>query len=582
MAERVCFELRVRPERIDEYRERHRAVWPDMLAALRAAGWRNYSLFLRPDGLLIGYLETEDFEAAQSGQWRPRRSTPAGRRRWRRSSRASRRSSDWRRSSTLTEYAAIDLGASSGRVVLGRLRDGVIELEELHRFPNRPVRLPDGLRWNLLHLFAESAGALAGRSLAGVGIDTWGVDYGLLDERLRVLGLPFHYRDGRTEGMIEEADRRVPAAERYAVSGIQTLPINTLFQLLADEGSPALAAARSMALVPDLLALWLCGELANERTNASTTGLLDARSGEWSHALVDRLGLPALAVRGARGARDGARPGARPSRRGTRRSSPSRATTRRRPSPRRRSATSTPRCSPRAPGRCSDSSCPTRCSATWRATRTSPTSAASRARRELLKNVMGLWLEQECARCVGRLVPGPATPRRARRGLTCRCSIPTRSEFLEPGDMPARIAAACERAGQPPPRDRGETVRSILHLARLQVPPGARAPRGRERPLGADDPRDRRRRAQRTAVPAHGRPDRVRGARGPGRGDGHWQRARAGARQRRDRLARRAARGVRRLGAARPPTSPRATATTRTTTYRRFLDVTALAPQTTD
>ena len=98
----------------------------------------------------------------------------------------------------------------------------------------------------------------------GVGVDTWGVDYALLDDRGRVLGLPFHYRDARTAGMIERALARVAAEELYAVTGIQTMPINTVFQLLADEGAPALAAADRIALVPDLLALWLCGELANE------------------------------------------------------------------------------------------------------------------------------------------------------------------------------------------------------------------------------------------------------------------------------------------------------------------------------
>ena len=192
----------------------------------------------------------------------------------------------------MTEYAAIDLGASSGRVVAGRLEAGRVRLQELHRFPNRPVHLPDGLRWNLLHLFTEALEALRGRSFAGVGVDTWGVDYALLDGHGRVLGLPFHYRDARTEGMVELAHQRVPRSDAYAVTGIQTMPINTVFQLLADEGSAALAEAQAIALVPDLLAYWLSGELANERTNASTTALLDARTGEWAHDLIARLGLP--------------------------------------------------------------------------------------------------------------------------------------------------------------------------------------------------------------------------------------------------------------------------------------------------
>src|SRR5829696_4918211 len=189
--------------------------------------------------------------------------------------------------------AAIDLGASSGRVVTGRLADGRMALEEVHRFPNRPVRLPDGLRWNLLHLFTEALeGIRRAGPLRGVGVDAWGVDYALLDAEHRVLGLPFHYRDDRTAGMAERAFARVPAEELYAATGIQTMPINTVFQLLADEGSAALAAAERIALVPDLLGLWLCGELANERTNASTTGLLDARSGEWAHEAISALQLP--------------------------------------------------------------------------------------------------------------------------------------------------------------------------------------------------------------------------------------------------------------------------------------------------
>jgi len=191
------------------------------------------------------------------------------------------------------EYAAIDLGASSGRVVVGTLAGGRVSLREVHRFRNRPVALPDGLRWNLLHLFTEAVeGLRRAGPMRAVGIDAWGVDYALLDQRDRVLGPPFHYRDERTAGMVARAHERIPAAELYAATGIQTLAINTVFQLLADEGSAALERAQRLALVPDLLAHWLCGELANERTAASTTGLLDARDGEWARPEIERLGLP--------------------------------------------------------------------------------------------------------------------------------------------------------------------------------------------------------------------------------------------------------------------------------------------------
>ena len=223
--ERVCFLLRVRPDRLDEYRERHRAVWPEMRDALSATGWRNYSLFLRDDGLLVGYLETDDFAAAQRGDGGRPASTRAGRPRWPSSSscrRASGRtpaSRAFRRSSTLPDapaYAAVDLGAESGRVVLGRLDGERVDLDVVHRFANRPVRLPDGLRWNLLALFTETldglrrAAAAPSGALAGVGVDAWGVDYALLDGGRRVLGLPFHYRDGRTDGMVARAHERVP------------------------------------------------------------------------------------------------------------------------------------------------------------------------------------------------------------------------------------------------------------------------------------------------------------------------------------------------------------------------------------
>ena len=192
-------------------------------------------------------------------------------------------------------FAAIDLGAESGRVLCGRLVDGHMQLDEAHRFSNRPVRLPDGLRWNLLALFAEALDGLRAASvehkLRSVGVDAWGVDYALLDDHGRTLGVPFHYRDERTVGMVERAHARVSRDAMYRHTGIQTMPINTVFQLLAD-GDERLAAASRIALVPDLVASWLSGVVANESTAASTTGLLDARNGAWASELIEALGLP--------------------------------------------------------------------------------------------------------------------------------------------------------------------------------------------------------------------------------------------------------------------------------------------------
>jgi rhamnulokinase len=194
----------------------------------------------------------------------------------------------------MTAYAAVDLGAESARVMVGTLAEGTIELRQYGRTANQPVRLPDGLHWDLLHVFAGVLHGLRSHigELRGVGVDAWGVDYALLDERGSLLGLPFHYRDTRTAGMIERANELVAPAELYAVTGIQTMPINTVFQLLAEQGSTALGAASQIALVPDLFAFWLSGELANEATAASTTALFDARAGDWAVDLIERFGLP--------------------------------------------------------------------------------------------------------------------------------------------------------------------------------------------------------------------------------------------------------------------------------------------------
>ena len=156
----------------------------------------------------------------------------------------------------MSDFAAVDLGAESGRVVHGRFDGERVTLEVAHRFQNRPVRLPDGLRWNLLALFTETLEGLRGLGvpLRGVGVDTWGVDYALLDGDGRVLGLPFHYRDARTDGMVARAHARVSAKDLYGVTGIQTMPINTVFQLLADARTAGRRADRARARPARVLA----------------------------------------------------------------------------------------------------------------------------------------------------------------------------------------------------------------------------------------------------------------------------------------------------------------------------------------
>lgn len=191
--------------------------------------------------------------------------------------------------------AAVDLGATSGRVILGRVADGVLHTQHISRFSNDPVRTRDGLHWNLLELYRQTlAGlALAERGapgeIASIGIDSWAVDYGLFREG-RLLGSPFHYRDERTEAGVAAVAARVPATELYARNGLQQIPINTVYQLATEE--PVLGFADRMLLIPDLLNFWLTGAEHAERTNASTTGLLDPRTREWDLTLAETLAMP--------------------------------------------------------------------------------------------------------------------------------------------------------------------------------------------------------------------------------------------------------------------------------------------------
>lgn len=207
-------------------------------------------------------------------------------------------------------HAAVDLGASNGRVITGRVEDGRLYTEEVARFPNGPVTVPavvsgtparDTLRWDVLSLYAGVLQGLrraaAPGGLASVGVDSWAVDYGLLDADGALLGNPVHYRDARTDGVPERVFEHLPADELYAVNGLQVQPFNTLFQLAAASGDAQLAIARDLLLVPDLLGYWLTGERVAELTNASTTGLVDVRERCWANAclrlLEERFGVPA-------------------------------------------------------------------------------------------------------------------------------------------------------------------------------------------------------------------------------------------------------------------------------------------------
>jgi rhamnulokinase len=187
--------------------------------------------------------------------------------------------------------AGVDLGASGGRIIAARVDSAGVELHEVSRFPNEPVLAGGTLHWDILRLYANVVSGLkaasATFSLASAGIDSWGCDYGLLDGTGTLIGNPVHYRDRRTDGISVP----VPAGELYATTGIQHLPFNTIYQVAAASGTPALACARTLLLIPDLLAFWLTGAVGAELTNASTTGLLDVASRTWATGLMERAGI---------------------------------------------------------------------------------------------------------------------------------------------------------------------------------------------------------------------------------------------------------------------------------------------------
>ncbi len=201
----------------------------------------------------------------------------------------------------MPHFLAVDLGAESGRVMLATLDAGRIALEELHRFPNTPVQLPTGLYWDSFRLFHEIVHGLtiAGRErkleIAGIGIDTWGVDFGLLARDGSLMDCPRHYRDPRTEGVQEKLFEVVPRREVFEYTGIQFMPLNSLYQLYAMKlaGAPALDAAERLLFMPDLLNYWLTGVQRSEVSIASTSQFYDPRLKRFSTELFERLGLPA-------------------------------------------------------------------------------------------------------------------------------------------------------------------------------------------------------------------------------------------------------------------------------------------------
>jgi rhamnulokinase len=197
-------------------------------------------------------------------------------------------------------YLAVDLGAESGRTILGALDGDRLTLTETHRFPNGPVRINDGIHWDVLRLWNEIKSGIAatvkkGTKLDGVGLDTWGVDFALLDRNHSLLSNPFHYRDARTDGILEPAFRCMPRPDIFSHTGIQFMQINTLYQLfaMAQQKSPLFDMAKTFVMIPDLFNFWLSGEITNEFTDATTSQCLDPRTRTWATPVLDALNIPA-------------------------------------------------------------------------------------------------------------------------------------------------------------------------------------------------------------------------------------------------------------------------------------------------
>ncbi|SHH42853.1 rhamnulokinase [Clostridium grantii] len=194
---------------------------------------------------------------------------------------------------------AFDFGASSGRAIVSTFDGEKIELEEVHRFLNEPVIMGSHIYWDTFRLFHDLKQGLKKASskfgkIHSIGIDTWAVDYGLLDENDNIIGMPIHYRDTRTEGMMEKVKQNMSLENIYDITGIQFMELNTVYQLMADKKfrPHIIEKAKTLLLMPDLFNYYLTGKKYNEYTNASTTQMLDAKSKKWSKELIEKLDLP--------------------------------------------------------------------------------------------------------------------------------------------------------------------------------------------------------------------------------------------------------------------------------------------------
>jgi rhamnulokinase len=380
-------------------------------------------------------------------------------------------------------FAAVDLGAQSGRVAVGRFDGERIRITGVHAFPNAPVRTRDELSWDVLRIYSElTAGLAAAAREAGrvdsVAVDSWGVDFALLDRSGRLLGNPVCYRDARRARAMPDVLARVPARELYERTGIQLMPINSVFELgaLAAEDHPSLRGAGTMLLVPDLMHYWLCGARTTEFTNATTTQCLDPRTGTWAGDLLDRLGVPTRILPEVvpPGTRLGPLAPAVADETGLSGADVVAAATH-----------DTGSAVVAVPFR--DAGSVFVSAGTWSLvgleTRSPVIDDAAFAGNltneggvagtfRLLRNVAGLWLVHECRRAwaaAGREYSFDQLVALAKEEAPFRSLVePNDPAFADPGDMPARIRAFCAHTGQEEPESPGAVVRCILESLALK------------------------------------------------------------------------------------------------------------------
>lgn len=378
---------------------------------------------------------------------------------------------------------AVDLGAGSGRVVAGIYDGARLELNELNRFSNDPVQEADGWHWNLEQLFVHIKQGVAlavkkyGEAVVSAGVDTWGVDYGLLDAYGKLLGAPFQYRDRRTRGMHEEAFRRMPRRDIYQRTGIQFMFFNTLFQLLAETNSRArLAKAERLLFMPDLIHHLLTGTGVNEKSIASTSQLLSPHTQTWERDVIRAMGLPekifgklveAGTVLGELQPDVAAETGARqlqviaPAGHDTA-----------------SAVVGVPAGEPEpvflSSGTWSlmgrELKEPVISVPSYQAAFSNEGGVFGTTR--FLKNIAGMWLLQECKRAwdaAGKPVSYDALERRAKKSSPFTTFIdPDAADFQAPADMPAAIAAFCRRTRQTEPADFGAFTRVIFESLALK------------------------------------------------------------------------------------------------------------------